>query len=180
MNQTKSESDKQTGEIIRYTTCSEHCFSKCVLKVHIGNGKIWAVEPEYREPRHRAGRRTPFRRADRQMHDCGRPCTKGYAHIRNLNAPNRVIYPMKRAGEKGEGKWQRISWDEALDTIAGKLKYYKEKYGPLFNRRFGHDGFVLVPGLGQGLPTGVFIPSRALTKPERWVLGRNGRGRPAG
>jgi anaerobic selenocysteine-containing dehydrogenase len=38
---------------------------------------------------------------------------------------------MKRVGEKGGGNWQRISWDEALDTIADKLKYYKEKFGPL-------------------------------------------------
>jgi len=37
---------------------------------------------------------------------------------------------MKRVGERGEGKWERISWDEALDTIANKLKYYKENYGP--------------------------------------------------
>jgi anaerobic selenocysteine-containing dehydrogenase len=37
---------------------------------------------------------------------------------------------MKRVGEKGEGKFQRITWDEALDIIAAKLKETKEKYGP--------------------------------------------------
>jgi len=65
------------------------------------------------------------------MHDYGQAVYQGLRPHPDLNAPNRVIYPMKRAGEKGEGKWQRISWDEALDTIANKLKYYKEKYGPL-------------------------------------------------
>jgi len=61
-----------------------------------------------------------------------RPCTKGYAHIRESEMRQTGLFiPVKRAGEKGEGKWQRISWDEALDTIANKLKYYKEKYGPL-------------------------------------------------
>ena len=44
--------------------------------------------------------------------------------------PYRLKYPLKRAGEKGEGKWKRISWDEALDTIAQKMKEAIEKYGP--------------------------------------------------
>jgi len=91
-----------------------------------------------------------------------RPCTKGYAHIRNLNAPNRLKYPMKRVGEKGEGQWERITWDEALDTIADKLKYYKEKYGPLSIGDVSHDGFALSPWLGQESPIGVRIPSRGL------------------
>jgi len=44
--------------------------------------------------------------------------------------PDRLKYPQKRLGARGEGKWKRISWDEALDTIAEKLNYYKEKFGP--------------------------------------------------
>ena len=43
---------------------------------------------------------------------------------------DRLLYPQKRVGAKGEGKWQRISWDEALDTIASKFTELKEKYGP--------------------------------------------------
>jgi anaerobic selenocysteine-containing dehydrogenase len=58
-----------------------------------------------------------------------RPCAKGYAKARMIYDPNRVEYPMKRVGERGEAKFKRISWDEALDTIVAKLKLIKEKYG---------------------------------------------------
>jgi anaerobic selenocysteine-containing dehydrogenase len=56
-------------------------------------------------------------------------CSKGLASLDLLTNPGRVGYPLKRVGERGDGKFQRISWDEALDTIADKLKSYKEKYG---------------------------------------------------
>jgi anaerobic selenocysteine-containing dehydrogenase len=55
---------------------------------------------------------------------------KGSFVIEILNHPDRLKYPQKRVGAKGEGKWERISWDEALDTIAAKFKEIKEKYGP--------------------------------------------------
>jgi len=119
MNKTSYDSKLQTGDIIRYTTCSEHCFNMCILKVYIRDGRIWAVEPDdtvnhgiAREDGHLSDEVV-----DKFMITT-RPCTKGYAHIRNLNAPNRLKYPMKRVGEKGEGRWERITWNEALDTIA--------------------------------------------------------------
>jgi anaerobic selenocysteine-containing dehydrogenase len=56
-------------------------------------------------------------------------CVKGMASLEYLYHPERLKYPMKRMGERGKGKWQRITWDEALDTIAAKLIAVKEKYG---------------------------------------------------
>jgi anaerobic selenocysteine-containing dehydrogenase len=47
-----------------------------------------------------------------------------------LYHPNQLLYPLKRVGERGEGKWQRISYEQALDEIADKLKELKERYGP--------------------------------------------------
>ncbi len=44
--------------------------------------------------------------------------------------PKRLKHPMKRAGERGENCWTEISWDEALDTIAEKLKFYRDEFGP--------------------------------------------------
>jgi anaerobic selenocysteine-containing dehydrogenase len=47
-----------------------------------------------------------------------------------INHPERLLYPLKRVGKKGEGKWERISWDEALDTIAKRLTEIKQQFGP--------------------------------------------------
>jgi len=57
-------------------------------------------------------------------------CPKGVAAVDLLYHPDRLMYPLKR---KGEGEWQRISWDEALDTIAIKFREITEKYGVLSN-----------------------------------------------
>ncbi len=57
-------------------------------------------------------------------------CAKGNSAPQLVYDPSRILYPMKLVGEKGSGKFERISWDEALDTIAENLKKYKEEYGP--------------------------------------------------
>ena len=50
----------------------------------------------------------------------GTMCSKGLSSIQHVDNPYRLKYPLKRAGEKGEGKWKRITWDEAYDTIEKK------------------------------------------------------------
>jgi anaerobic selenocysteine-containing dehydrogenase len=60
----------------------------------------------------------------------GTMCSKGLSSIQHVDHPDRLRYPLKRAGKRGEGKWDRITWDEALDTIAGKMKESQAKYGP--------------------------------------------------
>ena len=52
----------------------------------------------------------------------GRNCAKGPATHNQLVDPDRILYPLKRAGERGEGKWERVSWDEALDDIAARIR----------------------------------------------------------
>ena len=52
----------------------------------------------------------------------GRNCAKGPATINQVTDPDRILYPLKRAGERGAGKWSRVSWDEALDDIAGRIR----------------------------------------------------------
>ena len=72
----------------------------------------------------------------------GRLCPRCLALPDVANHPDRIQYPMKRVGERGENKWQRISWDEAYDTIEARFKDIKAKYGPeavIFARGTGRD-----------------------------------------
>ncbi len=62
-----------------------------------------------------------------------RACLRGRSIRRRINHPDRLNYPMKRVGKRGEGKFERISWQEALDTIAGNLQRVVKDYG---NGRF--------------------------------------------
>ena len=101
------------------------------------------------------------------------PLKKGRLSIPEiLTHRDRLIYPQKRVGARGEGKWQRISWDEALDTIAARLQGFKEKFGPesvalglgepkglefAFAQRFASvfgTPNVVTPGWSCGIPTG--------------------------
>ncbi len=52
----------------------------------------------------------------------GRNCAKGPATLNQVNDPERIRFPLKRVGERGAGKWQRVTWDEALDDIAGRVR----------------------------------------------------------
>ena len=47
----------------------------------------------------------------------GRNCAKGPATINQVNDPERILYPLKRVGKRGEGKWERTTWDEVLETF---------------------------------------------------------------
>jgi anaerobic selenocysteine-containing dehydrogenase len=57
-------------------------------------------------------------------------CRRAFAAMEWVYSPQRLKYPMKRIGKKGDGKFEKITWDEALDTIAARLKEQEEKYGP--------------------------------------------------
>ena len=60
----------------------------------------------------------------------GTLCSKAFGSIQLAYHPDRLTTPVKRVGPKASGKWERISWDEALDTIAERILAYKEKHGP--------------------------------------------------
>lgn len=59
-----------------------------------------------------------------------RACLRGRAYRARIYSPERLLYPMLRVGARGEGRFKRVSWDEALDLIARKMVELKQKYGP--------------------------------------------------
>ena len=59
-----------------------------------------------------------------------RACLRGRSYRSRLYSPERLLYPMKRVGARGEGKFKRISWDQALTEIAQRMTYLKTTYGP--------------------------------------------------
>jgi anaerobic selenocysteine-containing dehydrogenase len=76
----------------------------------------------------------------------GRNCAKGPATINQINDVDRILYPMKRKGERGSGEWEQVSWDEALDDIAAKirtaLKEDRRNEVVYHVGRPGHEGFI--------------------------------------
>ena len=88
--------------------------------------------------------------------DTADPESKGELNIRDkkmnkiLYAPDRLKYPMKRIGQRGEDKWERISWDEALTTISSRFSEIKQKYGAEaidFHHGHYHSGDIIGPYL---------------------------------
>src|SRR6185295_8688606 len=75
----------------------------------------------------------------------GRNCAKGPATLNQVTDPDRILYPLKRAGKRGEGKWEQTTWDEALDTIAARSRkaIVEERRNDVMHhiRRDGQDGF---------------------------------------
>lgn len=76
----------------------------------------------------------------------GRNCAKGPATLNQIEDVERILYPMRRVGRRGEGKWERVSWDEALDDIATRirqaLKEGKRNEVVYHVGRPGHEGFI--------------------------------------
>lgn len=88
------------------TTCF-NCESACGLLAYVDKDDL-SVRKVEGNPAHPASR--------------GRNCAKGPATINQLNDPERILYPLRRTGERGGGQWERISWDDALDDIAGRIR----------------------------------------------------------
>ena len=96
--------------------CSVNCGSRCALRSHVRDDEVVWVE-------------TDNTGADIYGDHQVRACLRGRSIRRRINHPDRLNYPMKRVGKRGEGKFVRISWEEALDTIADNLKRIVKEYG---------------------------------------------------
>ena len=108
-----------------------NCEAACGLVAYVDkqDGKIRKVEGN---PYHPGSR--------------GRNCAKGPATINQVHDPDRILYPMKRVGERGSGKFERVSWDEVLDTLGARIRkaiVEGRKTEVMYHvGRPGHDGYV--------------------------------------
>ena len=129
------------NEEITYTSCSANgCFDLCVLKVHHKNNRVTAIETDdtVNANQGREDEYTPieeFLKGNIQH----RACPRGRAMKDAIYSPTRLLHPMKRkhwspeqpnGHLRGQDEYERISWDEALETIADQYKKCREKYGP--------------------------------------------------
>jgi anaerobic dimethyl sulfoxide reductase subunit A len=112
------------------TGCCHDCGGRCVLKAHVKDGKIIRYETDNgEEPQLRA-------------------CVRGRAYRQRVYSEERLKYPLRRVGERGESVFERISWDEAFNEVAKKIIEIKKLYG--------NSAILLVPGGGnQGMLHGI-------------------------
>ena len=102
-------------QMIRCGCPAHNCGGRCLLKVFVRDGVIVRIETDDR----------PDTFEDPQL----RACIRGRAYRKRQYHPGRLAYPLKRTGKRGEGKFERISWDEAFGTMAEQLSLAKERYG---------------------------------------------------
>jgi anaerobic selenocysteine-containing dehydrogenase len=93
------------------------CHDHCPVDIHIKDGKLIKIEERQNTPR------------TKTLQPVVRGCPRARAAAEWFHHPDRLNYPLKRTGERGENKWQKITWEQALDEIAEKLASIKEKYG---------------------------------------------------
>jgi anaerobic dimethyl sulfoxide reductase subunit A len=105
------------NEKIVWSACTVNCGSRCPLRMHVVDGEIRYVETDNTGDDDYAG-----------LHQV-RACLRGRSMRRRVYNPDRLKYPMKRVGVRGEGKFVRISWEEAFDTIADSMKNIISQYG---------------------------------------------------
>jgi anaerobic selenocysteine-containing dehydrogenase len=118
---------RENRKIVHTTTWSAGpgCHGGCGVLAHIEDGKLVKIEGD---PDH------PWNQ--------GRLCARCLAMTQYAYHPDRLTRPLKRVGERGEGKWQEISWDEAFDLIEEKLGKIREEFGPesvIFSMGTGRD-----------------------------------------
>ncbi|BFM15384.1 molybdopterin-dependent oxidoreductase [Maricurvus nonylphenolicus] len=105
---------------VGYAAHCVNCHGNCAFKVLVKDGIVVREEQLAQYPQ-----------IDSRIPDTNpRGCQKGAIHSQAMYEPDRLRYPMKRVGERGESKWQRISWDQAATEIADKILDIHEQYGP--------------------------------------------------
>lgn len=132
---------KAGAEQIFAGVCRGNCAGGCFLNVHVRDGQVV---------------RTTAR--DLPNTDYNRICSKGITHVGRIYSSRRLMYPMRRTGERGEGVFERISWEEALSEIADKWNGYAKEFGPASMAvQYGSGDYAVCSGVGLGGATQRFM-----------------------
>ena len=135
-----AESLEPVADDVIWTSCNVNCGSRCALKAHVKDGVITRIESDDTGD-------------DSYGNHQVRACLRGRSMRHRIYAPDRLKYPMKRVGKRGEGKFERISWEEALDAVADRLGKTIDTWGNesvYLNYATGNLGAVL----SKSWPTG--------------------------
>ncbi len=103
-----------TDERVVYTSCTLDCPDGCGILAHVRAGRVVRLEGH---PSHEVTQ--------------GFLCAKTYAYAERVYSSERILTPLRRANGRTGGGWERIGWDEALDTIAERIRHFVETLGPL-------------------------------------------------
>jgi thiosulfate reductase/polysulfide reductase chain A len=109
------------GDVVTTYNYCDMCPWKCGIVVKSVDGKVIKIDGNPADPKSR-----------------GMLCARGQAGVSFMNDPDRLRSPMIRTGERGEGKFREVTWEEAFDYTAEKLLEIKDKYGPEALAIFGH------------------------------------------
>ena len=103
------------GETIITSTCGHNCGGRCVVNAHVRDDRIVHISTDAR-------RWNPD-------HPPLPACARGVGQIERTYHPDRLRHPMRRTGARGSGQYERITWDEALDTVAREMLRVRHTYG---------------------------------------------------
>jgi DMSO reductase family type II enzyme molybdopterin subunit len=139
------------------THCVDCYPGNCPIRVFVKDGVVFREE--------QAGTMPVIEKGVPDMNPMG--CQKGASWSRLLYSPERVLHPLKRAGKRGEGKWKRVTWDQALTEIADHILDAIEEVGPeaIINEGTpGQGGLLAGIPLGRvlGLAGGLFLDPNAV------------------
>src|SRR5256712_4206325 len=104
------------GETVVTSTCGHNCGGRCVVNAHVRDGRIVKISTD---PRRWTPELPPLH-----------ACVRGFGQVERVNHPDRLRHPLRRAGPRGAGRFERITWDEALDEVARQLLRVRDTWGP--------------------------------------------------
>lgn len=149
-----------TDGLVKMKTSCHGCIQMCPAIAYLKDGVVVRLEGDPEAPVSR-----------------GSLCIKGLNQIHTMYSPRRILHPLRRAGERGENKWEVVSWDEAIEDAASHIVDSIEKYGPysFFASVGGGGAFSFMEAMtlpmAFGSPT-VFEPGCAQCYLPRWSLSK--------